>query len=215
MSAGGATAAVWHQRFPATRARGVGTNDLLRSAPEPVAGRSHSGKLVCAFTIFLALALASSAASAFDRASYKSRLEATLAEFNAKDLKDSKVTLARLDQMIAIGIAGMKEYAAKQPKYAKLMEAAIADVEAMKGMTDVENEEKWGENGTGGDAVGVPLKSLPEFGETRAYVELVVGPARQYIFVKKWESTKKARSRWLEQARDEAVELLKHLESIK
>ena len=40
----------------------------------------------------------------------------------------------------------------------------------------------------------------------------VVGPAHQYIFVKKWESAKKAR--WLEQARDEAVELLKHLEAV-
>jgi hypothetical protein len=41
---------------------------------------------------------------------------------------------------------------------------------------------------------------------------LVVGPATQYIFVKKWQSAKRAK--WLEQARDEAVELLKHLETI-
>ena len=82
----------------------------------------------------------------------------------------------------------------------------------MKGMTDVQIEEKWGETGTGGDAVGIPLKSLPETGEQRAFLELVVGPATQYIFVKKWQSAKRAR--WLEQARDEAVELLKHLGSI-
>jgi hypothetical protein len=39
-----------------------------------------------------------------------------------------------------------------------------------------------------------------------------VGPSTQYILIKKWQSAKRAR--WLEQARDEAVELLKHLESI-
>jgi hypothetical protein len=46
----------------------------------------------------------------------------------------------------------------------------------------------------------------------RAYLELGVGPAHQYIFVKKWETAQKAR--WLESARDEAVELLKHLNDI-
>jgi hypothetical protein len=166
----------------------------------------------CASGLLLALLIGSSAAWAFDRAGYQERAETTLAELNAKRLADSKATLARLDEMIVMGIVGMREYAASRPKYAKLMEAAIADVPAMKEMTDVQLEKKWGENGTAGDAVGVPLKSLADFGEERAYLELAVGPAHQYIFIKKWESAKKAR--WLEQARDEAVELLKHLESL-
>jgi hypothetical protein len=169
-------------------------------------------KAAAGLGFFLILVAGSPDAWAFDRDAYKSRAELTLAELSAKRLADSKATLARLDEMIAIGSVGMKEYGARQPKYAKLMDAAIADSQAMKGMTDVELEEKWGEKGTGGDAVGIPLKSLEDFGVERAYLELVVGPAHQYIFVKKWESAKKAR--WLEQARDEAVELLKHLESI-
>jgi hypothetical protein len=176
-------------------------------------GFARPGKAACALGLFLALAAGSSDARAFDRGGFKARAEATLAELNTKRLGDSKATLARLDEMIALGIVGMKEYGARQPRYAKLMDAAIADSQAMKGMTDVEIEEKWGEKGIGGDAVGVPLKSLEDFGEERAYLELAVGPARQYIFVKKWESAKKAR--WLEQARDEGVELLKHLEAVK
>lgn len=171
------------------------------------------GKVVCAVGLFLALAAGLSGAWAFDRDGFKARAEANLAEFNTKRLADSKATLARLDEMIAIGIVGMKEFSAKQPKYAKLMESAIADSQAMKGMTDVQIEEKWGEKGTAGDALGIPLKSLTDFGEERAYLELTVGPAHQYIFVKKWESTQRAR--WLEQARDEAVELLKHLQSVR
>jgi hypothetical protein len=172
----------------------------------------RSGKAFGTLVLLLALGAAPFAAWAFDRDGFKARADATLAELNTKRLADSKATLARLDEMIALGIVGLREYGAKHPKFAKLMDAAIADSQAMKGMTDVQIEEKWGEKGTAGDALGSPLKSLSDFGEERAYLELVIGPAHQYIFVKKWESAKKAR--WLEQARDEAVELLKHLEAV-
>ena len=190
----------------------------LRKMPVDVFPIGHPnlaqfGKAAGTLALLLVLGAAPSAAWAFDRAGFKARAEATLAELNSKRLADSRATLARLDEMLALGIVGLKEYGASHPKYAKLMDAAIADSQAMKRMTDVEIEEKWGENGTAGDALGIPLKSLADFGEERAYLELVVGPAHQYIFVKKWESTKKAR--WLEQARDEAVELLKHLEAIR
>jgi hypothetical protein len=170
------------------------------------------GKAAGTLGLLLALGSVPFAACAFDRDGFKARAEANLAEFNTKRLADSKATLTRLDEMIALGIVGVREYGAKHPKYAKLMDAAIADAQAMKGMTDVQIEEKWGEKGTAGDAFGIPLKALPDFGEERAYLELVVGPAHQYIFVKKWESARKAR--WLEQARDEAVELLKHLQDV-
>lgn len=167
---------------------------------------------LCALGIVLAVSTDISAARAFDRAGYKARAEATLAELNAKRLVDSKATLARLDEMIAIGVVAMKEFGDRKPKYAGLMNAAVADAPAMKAMTDAEIEDKWGETGTGGDAVGVKLSSLAEFGEERAYLELVVAPSEQYLLIKKWEATKKAR--WLEEARDDAVELLRHLDSI-
>ena len=119
--------------------------------------------------------------------------------------------LTRLDEMMAIGVVAIKEFAAHDPKYAKLMDAAIADAQAMRGMTDAQLEEKWGEKGYGGDAVGMPLKSLEDSGAARGYLELLVAPAEQYIYIARWKSTKKARL--LEDARDEAVELVKHLES--
>lgn len=153
-----------------------------------------------------------SAAWAFDLDGYKSRAEATLMELNAKKIPSVSSTLARLDQMITIGITATKEYAARDPKYAKLMDAAIADAQAMKGMTDAQLEEKWGENGTGGDAIGVPLHTLGESSTPRTYLELIVAPAEQYIYINRWQSVKKARL--LEQARDEAVELNKRLESL-
>lgn len=157
----------------------------------------------------LAICLASAGAMAFDLVGFKARLETTKAEAATKTLADSKATLARLDEMIKIGISGAKEYSDKQPKFAKLMAAVIADADAMKGYTDAEIESKWGEQGTGGDAVGIPLKSLGQFDETRAAMELIVSPAHTYIFVKKWETAQKAR--WLDQARDELNELSEHL----
>jgi hypothetical protein len=168
---------------------------------------SQCGKMLSAIALLLATA-GTSTSWAFDIGSYKARADTTLAELDPRNLPDSKATLARLDEMIAIGIVGMKEYSEREPRYAKLMEAAIADSQAMKIMTDAELEEKWGENRYGGDAVGVPLKSLNEFGTPRAYLELIVAPAEQYIYIRKWQSAKKAR--WLEQARNEAVELSKH-----
>src|SRR3954452_15903755 len=144
------------------------------------------GKMLSAFALLLATAGASTS-WAFDIDGYKARADTTLAELNTKNLPDSKATLARLDEMIAIGIAGLKEYSEREPRYARLMEAAIADSQAMKIMTDAELEEKWGEKGYGGDAVGVPLKPLNESGAPRAYLELIVAPAEQYIYIRKWQ----------------------------
>jgi hypothetical protein len=171
---------------------------------------TQCGRMLSAFALLLVTA-GTSTSWAFDIGGYKARADTTLAELNAKNLPDSKATLARLDEMIAIGIVGMKEYSEREPRYAKLMEAAIANSQAMKIMTDAELEEKWGEKGYGGNAVGVPLKSLEEFGAPRAYLELIIAPAEQYIYIRKWQSAKK--SRWLEQARNEAVELSKRLAS--
>jgi hypothetical protein len=163
--------------------------------------------------LILAMSISSVGARAFDMAGFKSRLETTKAETVTKTLTDSKATLARLDEMIKIGVVGAKEYADKQPAFAKLMAAVIADADPMKGLSDAEIEAKWGEQGTGGDALGIPLKSLGQFDDTRTAVELIVSPAHAYIYVKKWESAQKAR--WLDQARDELNELSEHLKQVR
>src|SRR5262249_895893 len=149
---------------------------------------------------------------AFDKDGFKSRLDATLADLQADPLANPDATLARLDEMIAIGVAGMKEYGGSRPEMAKLMDAAIADAPNMKGMTDEEIEETGGETGSAGDATGVALKDLDQFGPERAYLELAVGPAHCYLLIKKWQSTQKAR--WLDQAKDQMTELQEHLQKV-
>jgi hypothetical protein len=101
------------------------------------------GKTVCAVGLLLNLALGWSIAWAFDLNAHRSRAEVTLAEFNDQQLPDSRATWARLDEMIAIGSIAMKEYGTRQPEYAKRMSTAIADSQAMKGMTDAQLEENW------------------------------------------------------------------------
>ena len=167
--------------------------------------------IACLVGVLTVAAFSPSDAWAYDHDGYRSRAKVTLAELNAKQLPDSKATLARLDEMIAIGRAAAREYADHQPKHAKLMDAAIADSAAMKQMTDAQLEEKWGEKGYGGDAVGIPLQSLDESSTARWYLELIVSPAEQYVYVKRWQTVKKPHL--LEQARDEAAELNKRLES--
>jgi hypothetical protein len=170
-------------------------------------------RVALAAALVLAMSVGSTGAWAFDLPGFKTLLEATKTEAAAKTLADSKATLARLDEMVKIGIVGAKEYADRQPKFAKLMATVIADADAMKGFTDAELEAKWGEQGTGGDAVGIPLKSLGQFDDTRAAMELIISPSHAYIFVKKWETAQKAR--WLDQARDELNELTEHLKQVK
>jgi hypothetical protein len=174
--------------------------------------RTVTRRGIGALGLVLALAMAAVPAWAFDAAAYRSRVEAIKAEVETKTLADPKATLARLDELIAAGGVAVREYGARQPKFAKLMEAVIADAAAMKGYSDSEIEGKWGEQGSGGDAAGVPLKSLGQFDETRAAMEMIVGPAHAYIFVNKWVTARKAR--WLEQARDELVELVEHLKQV-
>jgi hypothetical protein len=173
--------------------------------------RAHPGWRALLVGALLA-GIATSPAFAFDMAGFRSRLDASVAEVKAKSLSDPKTTMARLDEMIALGKVGAKEYGEHAPKFAKLMDAVVADAEAMRGLTDEEIEAKWGEDGNAGDAVGVPLKSLGQFDETRAHMELVIGPAHAYIFLKKYAANHKAAL--LDKAADELAELAEHLKQV-
>jgi hypothetical protein len=173
---------------------------------------SRSIKFCRLGALLLAMTVVSSGAWAADITGFKTRLEATKAEVATKKLADSNATLTRLGEMMKIGEARATEYGAQHAQFTKLMAAVVADADAMKGFTDAEIEGKWGEQGSGGDAVGIPLKSLGQFDETRAAMEMIIGPAHAYIFVKKWQTAQK--SRWLDQANDELSELAKHLEQV-
>jgi hypothetical protein len=167
-------------------------------------------------TLGLSLALVAGAAVpalAFDAAGYQSRLDATRAEVASKTLANPDATLARLDEMVAIGIVAAREYAAKEPKYAKLMDAVIANASDMKTYSETQLEDLWGEEGSGGDAVGIKLSSIGAEDPPRNVMELIIAPSMAAILVKKWETTQRAK--WLTQAGDELKEVSEHLEKAK
>ena len=93
------------------------------------------------------------------------------------------------------------------------MEAVIANAPEMKKYSNSQLEDLWGEKGNGGDAVGVPLKSIGEFDAPRNVMELIVGPSAAYIHIKKWQTAQ--RVKWLEQASDELHETAEHLNRLK
>jgi hypothetical protein len=179
------------------------------SVPSPISRRACTLSLVFSGLVLTTVR----PAWAFDQAAYLARLDATRAELVKKTLADSKATLARLDELVTIGIVALREYGAKNPKYAKLMEAVIANAPDMKTYSDSQLEDIWGEKGNGGDAVGVPLKSLGDFDPTRNVMELIIGPSAAYIHIKKWQTAQRAK--WLDQASDELHETAEHLNRIK
>ncbi len=179
----------------------------LLAARTAATARLAAGLCACA-----AIAFAATQAWAFDAAGYRAKLDAVAASVQAKSLGDGSAALQQLDDMVVLGKAGAQEYAAREPKFARLMAAAVAAADGMHGMTDQEIEDSWGESGSAGDAAGVPLKSLGQFDATRAYLELMVGPSHAYIFLKKWQTTHK--QILLNKATDELAELAEHLKSV-
>jgi hypothetical protein len=55
-------------------------------------------------------------------------------------------------------------------------------------VTDAQLE---GEKGYGGDAVGISLKSSLKSSVQRAYLEFIVAPPEQCIYIKRWQSVKR------------------------
>ena len=92
-------------------------------APRATFRSVHFRAFTWAIGLTVTVIVSISNAWAFDLAGFKSRLDATQMELAKKSLSDSKATLARLDEMIKIGIVGAKEYGDKQPKFAKLVGA--------------------------------------------------------------------------------------------
>lgn len=178
-----------------------------------VSTKNHMSKILYAAWIgagvFLLLAAPVHAA---DFATYKSLVNETIKEIDSGDLKDPQATLARQEKAIAIGIEACKERAKADPKDAKLMDLVVASAAGLKTLTAEEIEEKWGDEGTAGDAAGVPLKSLQQFSVARSTLDLVIHPARVHAFLRDYAKTKNKLE--LQDAKGELVEVLHHAEVV-
>jgi hypothetical protein len=160
----------------------------------------------------LALALPPSWARAMDVSSYKSLVDETLKELVSGKIADIDATLHRQEKLIEIGKAGCTEFAGIEPKYAKLMALVVASADGMKAMLPDDLEAAWGDEGSGGDTLGVPLKSLDQFSKTRSYIDTVVHPATAFLWLQQYKTKKDKQA--LERAKGELKEVLEHLKKI-
>jgi hypothetical protein len=168
--------------------------------------------LAIAALTLASLALPPTWARAMDIATYKSLVEETLKELVSGKIADVDATIRRQENLMEIGKAGCTEYAGKEPKFAKLMQSAVAGADAMKSMSPDDLEAAWGDEGSRGDAVGIPLKSLDQFSKARSYLDTVVHPATAYIWLKQYKTKKDKQA--LERAKGELKEVLEHLKKI-
>jgi hypothetical protein len=110
---------------------------------------------------------------------------------------------------MAIGVEACREWAEKSPADAKLMELVIADAPGMTAMKPEKLEDQWGDEGTAGEAVGVPLSSLDQFSEVRNHLDLVVHPARAHDFIESYVQAKDRQA--LVQSKGELIEVIEHV----
>ena len=161
------------------------------------------------FAALAALPVCSQGAAALEGARYESLTKETIQELVAGKVPNTQATFARLDQAMQIGIAGCKEYIAKHPEDAKLLDKVIAEAPGMTTMTAEELEEAWGDEGKAGDSVGRPLKNIDNNGVTRGFLDIVVHPARAHDLIVEFDKTHDVHA--LEEAKGELVEALGHL----
>ena len=151
-------------------------------------------------------------ADAADLAGYSKIVSESVQTFISGKVEDVKGLIAKQDAAIEIGIAACKEYAAKKPEAAKLLNHVIASVPKMKQMSAEQLEQAWGDEGNAGDEIGAPLSKLDQFSMVRNHLDLVVHPARARAFLMEYASTKSRGV--IDEAKAELVEVLEHAKKI-
>jgi hypothetical protein len=163
----------------------------------------------------LGLLLATSAvlpASAADLAGYSKLVTETLQSFISGKVDNIPALVAKQDAAIEIGIAACTEHAATHPDVAKLLQLVIASVPKMKTMSAEKLEDVWGDEGTGGDEIGMPLSKIGQFGEVRNFLDLIVHPARARAYLTEFQASKSKSA--IDEAKAELVEVLEHVKKI-
>jgi hypothetical protein len=148
-------------------------------------------------------------ARAADLDGYLSLAHMTVRELVSGELADPRATQDRLKKIMQIGIETCRDRAKSNPDEARLLELVVAEAPKMTSMKPEALEDAWGDDGTAGDAAGVPLSSLDQFADVRNYLDLVVHPARAHDYIETYVQTKDRQA--LVQAKGELVEVIEHV----
>ena len=167
-----------------------------------------------AFKALLALVLltfTATAAQAFDKATFERLAKASIKEAMSGEIKDPDALIKTQKKLIALGVAGCKEYAKKNPKWAKLMNLVVKNADKMQTMSLDDIEEQWHE-GEALKEIGLNFDEIEHFGAALSFMDTVLHPATVVIVLNEYKKTRDPEL--LDQIKDELSEVLKHIEHV-
>ncbi len=147
-----------------------------------------------------------------DTGTYKKIANSTIQTVLSGSVSNVDALIADQEKLIAIGIAGCKEYAKQDPKHAKLMKLVVDNADNMKAMTLDEIEPAW-HDGEFVNESGIDFDAIDHFSPALSHMDSVLHPATAIIALRDYKGSGDADL--LEQVKDELSEVLKHIEHVK
>ena len=119
--------------------------------------------------------------------------------------------ISQNEQLIEMGIAGSRTFAASNAKHSKLLTLTADNAAAMKAMSLDEIEEQWHEFGYLAKH-GIDAESIEHFGPAISLMDTIVHPATAIIAIHSYQ--KESDSEYLDQVKAELSEVLEHIKHI-
>lgn len=156
------------------------------------------------------LALALSAATgtqALEVDTYQALIAETISGLGAETV-DVAHLKALQEQLIALGVAGARDYAAASPADAPLMTFVVDRSSDMTAMSLADIEQAW-HDGAALAEIGISMDELDHFGPQIGHMDAIIHPATALIALREYEAT--GDRVHLAQVKDELAEVVEHL----
>ncbi len=162
------------------------------------------------FVLPAMLVLSAGTASGFETERYKSIVGQTISAINSGNFEVQEL-IDLQDSLIAIGVQGVRDFGASNPKHAELMALVENSVGEMKEMSLDEIEAAWHE-GEALSAIGLNFDEIDYFGPAVSYMDTVVHAATALVALREYAATQD--DVYLDQVVDELSEVVEHVENL-
>lgn len=120
--------------------------------------------------------------------------------------------MADQEELVKLGVAACREYAAAEPDKAKMMNIVADNGDKMKSLTLEEIENKWHEGGVLKEN-GIDISAFDHFDKAMCYSEMVIHPATVCICLNEYKKT--GDKAHLDQAKAELSEVVEHVKYVR